>query len=48
MYRVPHRQNLFVLPFGVLVLRVPSNRLVHLRPLITDILDALTSLGPGQ
>ena len=43
-----HQQNLSVLPFGVLVLRAPSNRLIHLRPLIPGVLDNLTSLGPGQ
>jgi hypothetical protein len=43
-----HQQNLPGLPFGVLVLRAPSNRLIHLRPLIPDILDALKSLVPGQ
>lgn len=43
-----HEQNVSTLPFGVLVLRAPSNRLVHLRPLAPAILSALTALRPGQ
>ena len=47
-WNLEHQQNLSALPFGVVVLRAPSNRLVHLRPLIPDILDVLTSLRPGE
>lgn len=45
---IEYQQNLSTLPFGVLVLRAPSNRLIHLRPLLPAILDALTALVPGQ
>ena len=45
---IEHEQNVSRFPFGVLVLRAPSNRLVHLRPLVRAILDALTALAPGQ
>ena len=45
---IEHEQNVSRLPFGVVVLRAPSNRLVHLRPLVPAILDALTALAPGQ
>ncbi len=45
---IEHQQNISRLPFGILVLRAPSNRLVHLRPLTPAILDALAALTPGQ
>ena len=45
---IEHEQNVSRFPFGVLVLRAPSNRLVHLRPLVPAILDALTALPPGS
>ena len=45
---IEHQQNISRLPFGILVLLAPSNRLVHLRPLIPAVLDALASLAPGQ
>jgi predicted nuclease of predicted toxin-antitoxin system len=35
------------LPFGVIVLRASSNRLADLRPLVPQILTALTLLQPG-
>ena len=45
---IAYQQNVSALPFGILVLRAPSNRLIHLRPLVPAILDALAVLGPGQ
>ena len=33
---------------SVLVVRGPSNRMVHLKPLVSDILKALDGLQPGQ
>jgi hypothetical protein len=45
---IDHEQNGSKLPFGVLVLRAPSNQLVHLRPLVRAFLYALTALAPGQ
>jgi predicted nuclease of predicted toxin-antitoxin system len=45
---IEFQQNLAALPFGVLLLRAPSNRMVHLRPLVPSILDALPALKPGQ
>lgn len=46
--RIAFQQNVAVLPFGVLVLRAPANRLKHLRPLVPAILDALRTLRPGD
>ena len=45
---LPHQQNLGRLAFGVVLIRAPSNRLVHLRPLIPAIHDALRGLQPGE
>ena len=42
---IEHQQNISRLLFGV---RAPSNRLIHLRPLVPAILDALETLVPGQ
>jgi predicted nuclease of predicted toxin-antitoxin system len=45
---IEFQQNLSGLPFGVLLLRAPSTRLAHLRPLVLTILDVLSRLSPGQ
>jgi len=45
---IEHEQNVARLPFGVLVLRAPSNRLVHLRPLVPPILHTLKILVAGE
>ena len=45
---IEYQQNVPALPFGVLVVRAPSNRLIHLRPLAPAILEALITLMPGQ
>ena len=42
------QQRISALPFGVIVLRAPSNRLTHLRPLLPAILGILTALAPGE
>ena len=42
------QQNVSALPFGVVVVRAPSNRMLHLRPLVPAILDAIAVAGPGQ
>jgi hypothetical protein len=45
---IEFQQNLSTLPFGVLLLRAPSNRMVHLQPLVLPILDALPAVRPGE
>ena len=45
---LPHQQNLSALGLRVVVIRATSNRMVHLRPLVSGILDTLASLPPGQ
>ena len=43
-----HQQDLSGLRLRIVVIRAPSNRMVHLKPLVTSILNALASLPPGQ
>jgi hypothetical protein len=45
---LPSQQKTAILPFGVVVLRAPSNQLSDLRPLVPQILAALAALRPGQ
>jgi predicted nuclease of predicted toxin-antitoxin system len=44
---VAHQQAVASLPFGLVVLRAPSNRLHDLQPLVASILQALPALRPG-
>lgn len=43
-----HQQDLGVLGLRVLVVRARSSRVVHLRPLVGDMLRAMEALSPGQ
>ncbi len=45
---IEFQQNLTTMSIGVLLLRAPSNRMVHLQPLVSAILDALPALKLGQ
>ena len=45
--RLPEQQAVAGLPFGILLVQARSNRLVHLRPLVTAMLAALPTLRPG-
>jgi hypothetical protein len=42
------QQNIPVLPFAVVLVRAPSNRMLHLRPLVPAILDAIALTKAGQ
>jgi hypothetical protein len=42
-----HQQNVAVLPFGVVVVSAPSNRMEDLAPLVPEILEALSRIRPG-
>ncbi len=35
-------------PFGTVIVRATSNRMLHLRPLLGALLEALTDLQPGE
>jgi hypothetical protein len=45
---VEFQQNLATVSVGILLVRAPSNRMAHLRPLVPAILEALPTLKPGQ
>ena len=42
------QQNISVLPFGVILVRALSNRMLQLRPLVPAILDAIAATEPGR
>jgi predicted nuclease of predicted toxin-antitoxin system len=42
-----HQQNVSALPFGIVVVGAPSNRIQDLAPLIPDMLAALGRVRPG-
>lgn len=44
---LPFQQNLPALTLAVLVLRAKTNRLIDLRPLVPQLLDALAAAQPG-
>jgi len=46
--KLPHQENLAIQPFGIVLVEAPSNRMVHLRPLVADILAALDGIPPGE
>ena len=46
--KLPHQQNLAVQAFGVVLVEAPSNRMIHLRPLVPAILAALDGIRPGE
>lgn len=45
---LPHQQNLSGLDLRILIIRARSNRMVHLRPLVDNILKTLAAMSPGQ
>ena len=45
---LPHQQNLKGLGLRILIIRAPSNRMVHLLPLVDSILQTLAAMSPGQ
>lgn len=45
---LPAQQKTTALPFGVVVLRAPSNKLADLKPLVPQMLVVLATLQPGQ
>jgi Domain of unknown function (DUF5615) len=42
-----YQQNVSVLPFGIVVVGAPSNRMPDLAPLVPEILEALLRVRPG-
>ena len=45
---IEFQQNIPALPFGVIVVHAISNRMVHLRPLASAVLLAISAANPGE
>ena len=45
---IEFQQHLTRQPYGVVLVRAPSNRMRHLRPLVPAILAALERVKPGE
>ena len=45
---IEFQQRILTLPFGIVLIRAPSNRMEHLRPLVPSILSALDAVKPGR
>jgi hypothetical protein len=45
---IPHQQDLRGLGLRILIIRAPSNSIVHLRPLVGSILKTLPKMSPGE
>jgi hypothetical protein len=45
---IEFQQNLATVSVSILLVRAPSNRVMHLLPLVPAILEALPTLKPGQ
>jgi hypothetical protein len=45
---IEFQQNIAALPFGVILVLAPSNRMAHLAPLVPAILEARSALKGGQ
>jgi hypothetical protein len=46
--RLPKPQRIAQLPFGVILLVAPSNRLLHLRSLVPEVLRIMPSVKAGS
>jgi len=45
---LPEQQKIEALPFAVILVVAPSNRMAHLSPLAPSILAALSDASPGE
>ena len=46
--RMRYQQNVARLQIGVVVIEVPDTRLVHLRPLVPQLSEAIKTVRPGE
>jgi hypothetical protein len=44
---IEFQQRISTLPFGIVIVRAPSNRMQDLRPLVPSILAAVDAVKPG-
>ena len=45
---IEFQQRISTLPFGIVLVRAPSNRMRDLKPLVPSILSALDAVEPGR
>ncbi len=45
---IEFQQPISTLPFGIVIVRAASNRMQHLRPLVSAILTAIAAAKPGR
>jgi hypothetical protein len=45
---IEFQQNISALPFGILLIRAPSNRMADLQGLVPAIVDGLSTIEPGE
>jgi hypothetical protein len=45
---IEFQQHIDALSFGVVLVRAQSNRMLHLRPLVAALLEAITVAKPGR
>jgi predicted nuclease of predicted toxin-antitoxin system len=45
---IEFQQRISALPFGIVLLRAPSNRMQDLKPLVPPILSVLDAINPGR
>jgi Domain of unknown function (DUF5615) len=45
---IEFQQRISTLPFGIVLIRAPSNRMQDLRPLVPSIPSALNAVEPGR
>jgi hypothetical protein len=45
---IESQERIAPLPFGIVIVRAPSNRMQHLRPLVPAILSAIGGVKPGR
>ena len=45
---IEFQQRISTLPFGIVLVHVPSNRMEHLRPLVPSVLSTLETVKSGR
>ena len=45
---IEFQQRISTLPFGIVLVRAPSNRMEDLRPVVPSMLSALAAVKPGR
>jgi hypothetical protein len=46
--RMRYQQNMQQFDIGIVVIEVPDTRIIHLRPLVPELRDAIERINPGE